>query len=64
MEGKRYDTKDFIYVSAPVQRFSRTRPIPPFVQVFTSIWRFDDILNSEAVSWQLLAMNAYIVTKR
>jgi capsid protein len=55
--------KNAIYLSALQQRFSRTRPIPPLIQAFSSIWRFDDILNSEAVAWQLLAKHAIIINK-
>jgi len=56
-------SKDFIYVNAPVQRFSRTRPLPPFIQCMSSVWRLDDILDSEAYAWELLSKHAIIVNK-
>ena len=63
VKGTRIDKKDFIYVNGDIQRFSRTRPLPPFIQMMSSIWRLDDILDSEAVCWQLLAKIAFIVNK-
>jgi len=61
--AERMDRKNFIYVHGDIQRFSRTRPLPPFIQVMSCIWRLDDILDSEALCWQLLARLAFIINK-
>lgn len=63
-ESRRIDKKDFVYVNGRFQRFSRTRPLPTFIQAMSSIWRLDDILDSEALCWQLLARIAFIVNKQ
>jgi lambda family phage portal protein len=47
--------KRIIYTTAQPQRYSRTRPAPPFVSAMSSIWRLEDILDSEAIAWQHLA---------
>jgi len=62
-KGKRIDKKNFIYCHGKSQRFSRSRPIPPFIQVASSTFRVDDILNSEAIAWQLLAKHAVVVNQ-
>jgi len=62
-KGRLIPKKNAIYLSSLQQRFTRTRPIPPFIQAFSSVWRFEDILNSEAIAWQLLAKHAIIVNK-
>jgi capsid protein len=62
-KGHRVDKKNFIYCHGKAQRFSRSRPIPPFIQVASSTFRLDDILNSEAIAWQLLSKHAVIVTQ-
>jgi len=61
--GTRVAKDNFVYVHGDIQRFSRTRPLPPFIQMMSSIWRLDDILDSEAVCWQLLAKIALIINK-
>jgi len=63
VNAKYVKSKDFIYVNAPVQRFSRTRPLPPFIQCMSSVWRLDDILDSEAYAWELLSKYAIIINK-
>jgi len=62
-DGRRISKENFIYCHGKVQRFSRTRPIPPMIQIASSIWRLDDILNSEAVCWQLLSKHAIAITQ-
>jgi len=63
-EGRRIDKNDFIHYHGPIQRFSRTRNYPTWIQVMSLIWRLDDILDSEALAWQLLSKHAMAVNKQ
>jgi lambda family phage portal protein len=63
-EGRRVLAQDFVYVHGSGRRISQTRPVPPFVSSFPNIHRMNDILNAEAIAWQLLARFALKITKR
>jgi len=62
--SRRIKADNFIYIHGPGRRISQTRPVPPFVSSFPNIHRLNDILNAEAVAWQLLARFALKITKR
>lgn len=54
----------FIYAHGPARRISQTRPVPAFVSSMSNINRLEDILNAEAVAWQILSRHAVAITKQ
>jgi lambda family phage portal protein len=55
-----YSPDDFIYV-ANLQRFTQTRGIPALVSNFPMFHRINDVCDSEAIAWQILARLAIAV---
>lgn len=56
------NASDFIFI-ANRKRASQTRGVPVHVSSFPMIHRINDVCDSEAVAWQILARYAIIVTR-
>jgi len=56
--------KDCIFVGNFMKRVSATRGIPALTSAFPNIHRINDILDSEAIAWQLLSRFAVSVTQK
>jgi len=61
-KAKPYEPKEFIFVTDP-DRPSSIRTVPPCQSVFAMLHRINDVCDSEAIAWQLLARLAVSVTR-
>lgn len=59
---ERYKAEDFLFLSNR-QRISQTRGVPVMVSNFPMFHRVNDICDSEAVAWQLLARMAIAISR-
>jgi len=58
------NARDCIFVANLMKRSSATRGIPALVSSFPNLHRINDILDSEAIAWQLLARFAISITRK
>jgi capsid protein len=61
-KAKRYTPEQFLFVASP-DRPSSTRGVPPCQSAFAMLHRINDVCNSEAIAWQILARLAISITK-
>ncbi len=61
--ARKIDPRDFIYVCSP-ERPTSSRGVPPCQSAFSYIHRITDVVDSEALAWQLLARMAISITKQ
>jgi capsid protein len=61
---RRFDARDFLYVHSPFKRPSQTRAMPVLQSSFPMLHRINDVLDAEAIAWQLLSRFAVAITKR
>jgi capsid protein len=59
---KNYKVRDFIFVSDP-ERPSATRSVPPCQSSFPMLHRINDVCDSEAIAWQMLARLALSINR-
>jgi len=59
---KRYSPDDFLFLTEP-ERPSSIRGVPPCQASFPMLHRINDVCDSEAIAWQLLARLAVSVTR-
>jgi len=57
-----YSPVDFLFITDP-DRPSATRGVPPCQSVFPMLHRINDVCDSEAIAWQLLAHMAIAITR-
>jgi capsid protein len=57
------DARHAIFVQNPVKRSSQTRGMPHLVSGMSLAQRLDDILTSEAISWQVMSRLAVALTR-
>lgn len=61
-EAKEYNANDILFITDP-ERPSSVRGVPPCQASFPMLHRINDVCDSEAIAWQLLARIALSVTK-
>lgn len=57
-------TADAVYYDAYTERFDQVAAPPPLQAIFPTLHRINDVWDSEAASWQLLARFAVAITKK
>ena len=62
IKSTRYDAADFLFITDP-DRPSSTRGVPPCQSTFAMLHRINDVCDSEAIAWQLLARLAISVVR-
>lgn len=63
--GTRYSEKDLLFVTGQnLTRATQTRGVPTLVPSFPNFHRINDVLNSEARAWQILARFVGMVSKK
>jgi len=58
-----YDPKDFLFITDP-DRPSAVRGVPPCQASFPMLHRINDVCDSEAIAWQLLARMAVSINRK
>ena len=62
-QARAIDPADYIFVTAP-ERPSSTRGVPPCQASFAMLHRINDVCDSEAVAWQMLARLAIAINRK
>jgi len=60
--AKSYQPEEFLLLGNP-DRPSSTRSVPPCQAAFAMLHRVNDVCDSEAIAWQLLARHALLLTR-
>lgn len=63
-KATRFDFRDFLYLHGPFKRVSQTRAMPALQSSFSQLHRINDILDAEAIAWQVLSRFSVAITKR
>jgi len=59
---RQIDPKDFLFITEP-DRPSSIRGMPPCQSIFAMLHRINDVCDSEAIAWQMLARVALSITR-